>query len=56
MRSPDRGEKRQYNLTTVLIRFYRHMSCHFCKTEFVCFTFDSEPRLRLYLVYVLLLY
>ena len=56
MRSPDRGAKRQYNLTTVLIRFNRHMSCHIYKTEFICFTLDSGLRQRLYLVYILLLY
>ena len=56
MRSPDRGAKRQYDLTTVLIRFNRHMSCHIYKTEFICFTLDSGLRQRLYLVYVLLLY
>ena len=57
MRNPDRGVKRQYyNLTTVLIRLNRLMSCHLHKTEFICFTLDSGLRQRLYLLYVLLLY
>ena len=56
MRNPDRGVKRQYNLTTVLIRLNRLMSCHLHKTEFICLTLDSGLRQRLYLLYVLLLY
>ena len=49
MQNPDRGMKRQYNLTTVLVWFHRLMSCHLYKREFIYFTLDSGLHQRLYM-------